>query len=45
MTFAINEDSFEDNDEKETYLEYMRRTIIENGGVVVESSNKANYLI
>ena len=45
-TFAINEDTYEDNDEKETLIEYMTRTIIENGGKVVPyARHKCHYVV
>jgi hypothetical protein len=44
QTFAILEKSFLQHD-NEDYIEGMRRTIIENGGQVVQSDKKANYII
>ena len=44
FTFAIIDSSFLKFD-TEDFVEGMRRQIIENGGIVVNSDAKANYVI
>ena len=44
ITFAIIESSFLKY-ETEDFVEGMRRQIIENGGIVVQSDAKANYVV
>lgn len=44
-TFVINEDTFEDNDDKADNIENMIRNIIENGGKVIPNGSKCHYII
>jgi hypothetical protein len=45
QTFTINEKSFENTDDAEIYMENMRKIIIENGGRVLDHSDKAHFII
>ncbi len=44
-TFTINEKSFENTDDSEIYMENMRKIIIENGGKIMDHSEKAHFII